>query len=195
MMMSNRRANWLWTVALLVAIALTGCSPNPPTPLPDLGAVAPASPAPRAPVILTPTNAPYTGPCAVINGRADLRCTPGAHNPAVTESTLDTTICKPGWTKTVRPPSSYTTKLKDEQKVRYGLGSVPNAELEEDHLIPLSLGGAVADPRNLWPEPRSGPRGAQAKNNMANDLHRAVCTRAIRLPDARAAMLQDWTHP
>jgi hypothetical protein len=130
-----------------------------------------------------------------VDGRADLRCTPGAHNPDVTEQTLDTTICKPNWTKTVRPPSAYTTNLKNQQKARYGLGTVPNAELEEDHLIPLSLGGSPADPRNLWPEPRSGPRGAQAKNNMANDLHRAVCTRAIRLPDARAAMMQNWTHP
>jgi len=207
-MMSNRRANWVWTCALVLAIS--GCSPNPATPLPDLSTVtAPASPTVAAP---SPTPAPstpapgpapasgaalgpYTGPCTIVDGRADLRCTPGAHNPDVTEQTLDTTICKPGWTATVRPPSSYTTALKNDQKIRYGLGEMSNTVIEEDHLIPLSLGGAVADPRNLWPEPRNGPRGAQVKNNMANDLHRAVCTRAIRLPDARAAMLQNWTHP
>jgi hypothetical protein len=38
--------------------------------------------------------------------------TPGATNPDVTQDTISTTICVPGWTKTVRPPISYTNPLK-----------------------------------------------------------------------------------
>jgi hypothetical protein len=30
----------------------------------------------------------------------------------VTQATISTTICKSGWTKTIRPPTSYTNALK-----------------------------------------------------------------------------------
>jgi hypothetical protein len=33
--------------------------------------------------------------------------TPGATNPKVTQANIKRTICKAGWTKTIRPPSSY----------------------------------------------------------------------------------------
>jgi hypothetical protein len=33
-------------------------------------------------------------------------------NPAVTQETIATTICVPGWTKTVRPSARYTAAIK-----------------------------------------------------------------------------------
>ena len=36
-------------------------------------------------------------------------------NPAVTQSTIDQTICVSGWTATVRPPESNTESLKRKQ--------------------------------------------------------------------------------
>lgn len=38
----------------------------------------------------------------------DPQLTPGVTNPDVTQATIDKTICVPGWTKTIRPPASYT---------------------------------------------------------------------------------------
>jgi hypothetical protein len=33
---------------------------------------------------------------------------PGVINPNVTQSNIAQTICRPGWTATVRPPEAYT---------------------------------------------------------------------------------------
>jgi hypothetical protein len=46
--------------------------------------------------------------------------TPGAVDPRVTQSNIEETICVRGWTRTVRPPESYTEPLKREQINRYG---------------------------------------------------------------------------
>jgi hypothetical protein len=46
--------------------------------------------------------------------------TPGATNPDVTQSNIKKTICKPHWTKTIRPRSSYTNSLKRQQIAAYG---------------------------------------------------------------------------
>jgi hypothetical protein len=75
-------------------------------------------------------------------------------NPDVTQSTIAKTICVALWTKPVRPPASYTNALKVQQMKQYNeTGSVKN--YEEDHLIPLELGAAPRNPKNLWPEPHS----------------------------------------
>ena len=86
----------------------------------------------------------------------DRRCTPGAVNPAVTQATIATTICRAGWTASVRPPERVTEPEKLASLRAYG-ESGPSG-YEYDHLVPLELGGAVNDPRNLWPEPDYGTR-------------------------------------
>lgn len=79
--------------------------------------------------------------------------TPGALNPAVTQATILKTICVSGWTTTVRPSSSYTTRLKRTQLAAYGYHDRSLADYEEDHLVSLELGGSPASTKNLWPEP------------------------------------------
>jgi hypothetical protein len=81
--------------------------------------------------------------------------TPGALNPEVTQATIGTTICVRGWTQTVRPPQAYTHALKRQQIREFGYADRHLSAYEEDHLVPLGLGGAPYDPRNLWPEPRT----------------------------------------
>ena len=75
--------------------------------------------------------------CTILSGTADSSCTPGATNPDVTQDTIDSTICVPGWTAKVRPPASYTTALKNRQKAGYGEADLPNSALEEDHVRPV----------------------------------------------------------
>jgi hypothetical protein len=41
--------------------------------------------------------------------------TPGVRYSAVTQKTLFKTVCRVGWTKTIRPPASYTNALKKTQ--------------------------------------------------------------------------------
>jgi hypothetical protein len=53
------------------------------------------------------------------------------------------TICKSGWTKTIRPPVSYTNALKIQQMVLHEETGSP-FDYEEDHFIPLELGGSPA---------------------------------------------------
>jgi hypothetical protein len=116
--------------------------------------------------------------------------TPGALNPDVTPKTIQQTICSRGWTKTVRPPTSFTSALKLVQMRRYGFLGGP-ADYQEDHFISLELGGAPNDPKNLWPERR--PR-ADHVDTIENDLNAQVCSGQISLAEGqrREAELK-WT--
>ncbi|NJC73466.1 hypothetical protein HC031_27625 [Planosporangium thailandense] len=143
---------------------------------------------------------PAATACAIAHGTADAACTPGALNPSVTQETIHSTICVTGWTATIRPPASYTTALKNRQKIPYGEADIPNSELEEDHLIPLELGGAPRDPDNLWPEPRTSAgttdsgEAAEDKDREETALKVQVCRGDITLDEAQQQILADWTH-
>lgn len=115
-------------------------------------------------------------------------CTPGVVNPDVTPATLATTICKTGWTSTVRPPTSVTDRIKRDTKVAYGLPADTRGEL--DHLISLELGGAPADPRNLWVQPGPIPN---PKDAVENKLRAAVCAGRVDLGSAQRAIATNWT--
>jgi hypothetical protein len=113
--------------------------------------------------------------------RADWQLTPGALNPQVTQANIGQTVCHAGWTRTVRPPVSYTNDVKTKGLVEYHLRGPPSA-FQEDHLISLELGGDPTDPRNLWPEPY--PRAA-AVDQIENQLNRRVCTGLLTLAQAQ----------
>jgi hypothetical protein len=112
---------------------------------------------------------------------ADPVRTPGVLNAQVTQATIDTTICRRGWTRTIRPPVDLTNALKRKQMVEYGERGPPSA-FQEDHLISLELGGDPTDPRNLWPEPY--PRAAEV-DQIENELNAQVCAGSLTLADAQ----------
>lgn len=123
--------------------------------------------------------------------------TPGVANPAVTQSNIHSTICVPGWTKTIRPPASYTSALKRQQladPVR-GYRDQDPRHYELDHLISLELGGHPTDERNLWPELWDGPWGAHVKDRVENRLKVEVCAGRISLADAQMAIRMDFRKP
>ena len=115
--------------------------------------------------------------------RASWTLTPGVVNPAVTQATIHSTVCRKGWTKTVRPPTSYTNDLKRTQLHARGLRGPPSV-YQEDHLISLELGGNPTDPRNLWPEPY--PRAAVV-DRIENDLNARLCSGELTLDQAQRA--------
>jgi hypothetical protein len=118
----------------------------------------------------------------------DPRCTPGALNPAVTQQTIDQTICVSGWTKTVRPSESVTEPEKLASMAAYGDAGAAH-DYEYDHLVSLELGGARNDSRNLWPEPGASPN---PKDSVENALHRLVCDGQLSLASAQRIIATDW---
>lgn len=126
--------------------------------------------------------------------RPDAGCTPGALNPAVTQATLNTTICRGGWTSTVRPAERITRPEKLASMSSYGDGSLTSA-FEYDHVVPLELGGAVNDPRNLWPEPGYSVRSGfylNPKDRLERVLNRLVCSGGMSLAQAQRKIATDW---
>ena len=139
------------------------------------------------------------GPCAIrsaANGQAlpDPSCTPGVAAARVTQDSIGQTICKAGYTATIRPAASITNPLKQETAAAYGLAYQPSVQ-EYDHLIPLELGGAN-DVRNLWTEPPSSPSQTtvnNAKDAVENQLRTLVCAGRVALVDAQRRIATDWT--
>jgi hypothetical protein len=135
---------------------------------------------------------PAPGSCHAIGSglysEPDPRCTPGALNPDVTARTLDQTICRSGWTTTVRPSESITEREKSASLAAYGDGTSKRG-YEYDHLVSLELGGATNDARNLWPEPGASPN---PKDAVENALHRLVCDGTMRLAQAQHIIATGW---
>jgi hypothetical protein len=117
----------------------------------------------------------------------DPRCTPGSIDPAVTQAGIRSTICKKGWTATVRPPESQTERFKYD--VAYPAYRTPRSERTElDHLVPLELGGSN-DATNLWPE---YPPTPNPKDKVEGALNAAVCDGRVSLSAAQKAIAADW---
>lgn len=127
-------------------------------------------------VYLNPHDSSSRGPY-----RADFARTPGVVNPDVTQANIASTVCKHGWTRTIRPPTDYTNALKLKQMRAYGVGGSPH-DYQEDHLISLELGGHPTDARNLWPEPY--PRAAEV-DSIENELNAKVCAGDLSLDEAQ----------
>lgn len=129
----------------------------------------------------------------------DVKLTPGAANPLVTQATLGSTICatsvpgKPTWIHNQRPPASYTTKLKIQQLATTYKGSDQNPkDFEEDHLVSIENGGHPRDPKNLWPQHWSDPWGAKKKDRLENAIHRKICSGELTLKQGQDALAHDW---
>jgi hypothetical protein len=131
--------------------------------------------------------------CSTRGPLPDSTCTPGELNPQVNQSNIQQTICTPGFTRTIRPPVSFTDPLKLEQMRSYQL-TQPASAYELDHLISLELGGNPTSPKNLWPEAYAPTPGAHEKDRVENYLHKQVCAGAMSLADAQAKITGDWTQ-
>jgi hypothetical protein len=167
--------------------------------------------APGAAARIAPSGLPYSsasasvvqrqpppGACRPAGGglyeRPDMRCTPGAVNPAVTQASIYETICRSGWTSSVRPRVAITEPEKLASMGAYGAGGRASS-YEYDHLVPLELGGAVNDARNLWPEPDYASSFGFYKNpkdRLENALHRLVCDGILPLSQAQRLIASNW---
>jgi hypothetical protein len=188
------------TIIAVVGVALAGCGssstniPSPTTTPPVTQAPASAA-LPLAPedgnivaaVAAIPAGSCHARHVNISDAQAwepDPACTPGATDGGLPMAQL----CPIAHTKQIRPPASYTNALKRAQMQAYGDTGSPTA-FEEDHLVPLALGGAPRDPQNLWPQPHSSPN---EKDTVEGAAHDAVCSGRIALPAAQHRIATDW---
>ena len=172
-----------------IGTTVLGTPTTAPTPN-DSTAPAAATPAPTTAAPVAP--APTTPAPAQSGDLPDSSRTPGATNPSVTQANIHSTICTAGWTATVRPPESYTEDLKRQQlDGGYAVnGDTSLGDYEEDHLIPLELGGSPTSDQNLWPEAHPS---SYTKDGVENTLNRAVCDGRVTLAAAQQAITSNWT--
>jgi len=110
-------------------------------------------------------------------------------NPAVTQESAQETICVVGWTRSIRPPSAYTRRVKQELLRQLDLPAESAPQYELDHRIPLSLGGAPFERANLELQPWDE---APEKDRKEACLSRAVCAGRLTLTAARERIWRDW---
>jgi len=179
--MQNRKSPVAFFIAVLVVLAIAWIIR---TQFQSPGAKSPAS---------SETAKAHVGPADIY---PDPARTPGAINPQITQENIRETICNPRWsTKSIRPEESYTHRLKVEQIGEYGYSDSRLKDYEEDHFIPLELGGNPTDPKNLWPEPFEtsiADGGAHAKDKVENYLHAEVCSSSLTLEQAQREISTDW---
>lgn len=108
----------------------------------------------------------------------------------MTQANIHSTICRDGYTERVRPAESVTEPEKRASLAAYG-DTAPLHDFEYDHLIPLELGGAPNDPRNLWPEPGTSPN---PKDDVEARLRHEVCEGRMSLARAQRAIAANWVQ-
>jgi len=170
-------------LVLGVAItALTGCAGTP-----QGGAPVPTRPAHQ---VAAAVAASPPGSCHYRGGLPDPVCTPGGDpDPRVSQATIRTTICVPGWSASVRPPVSVTEPIKRERMRAYGVNA-PLSTVELDHALPVSLGG-LTTVQNLWPQSWDGPEGAHVKDRLELRVRYLVCQGKLPLAQAQHAITTD----
>jgi len=128
------------------------------------------------------------------SGLPNVKLTPGAINPAVTQANIRSTICVVGWTATVRPPVNYTNQLKYNQlHSGYNLdGDLNMKDYEEDHIVPLEVGGNPSSPLNLFPEPHNIKYSSYVKDQLENQIHLLVCSGKLSLNAGQEIFLTNW---
>ena len=116
----------------------------------------------------------------------------GALLADVTQASISTTICTPGWTATVRPSTSYTQGVKSKLLKEAGMDPDRAVDYELDHFVPLALGGHPRSLDNLWLQRWDGEWNARVKDRLERRLQVMVCEGRLTLRAAQAAVERNW---
>ncbi len=114
-------------------------------------------------------------------------------NHDVSQQTLGETVCLSGYTKTVRPSTTYTNGIKKRLLLEKGLDyEAEKDNYELDHIIPLALGGHPRNVTNLTLQLWDGHAGAKRKDRLEVKLQCLVCSGDVPLAVAQDAIWTDW---
>jgi 5-methylcytosine-specific restriction endonuclease McrA len=118
----------------------------------------------------------------------DQSLTPGARFDVDTP-----TVCKPGYSKTVRDvPESEKKAVYNSYSVQPHQGYCDCPEgCEVDHLISLEIGGSN-EQTNLWPQPYCGDWNAHMKDRLENYLHKQMCDGTMTMSDVQQQISTNW---
>ena len=128
---------------------------------------------------------------------ADLPCIQTRHgcialNPDVTAENLASTICRSGYTRSIRPSSSYTQAIKRKLLHDAGQSESLQRDYELDHIVPLALGGHPRKLSNLALQRWDGEDGATRKDLLEVRLQHLVCHGQLGLHAAQVCIAEDW---
>ena len=128
-----------------------------------------------------------------------------ALNSAVTSENIAETICVRGYTKTIRPPVTYTNRIKRKLMKDLGIPWSDASLFELDHLVPLTIGGNPRSLDNLrlqaWEPPPItlsdnstwiGDDSAKVKDKLEVRLNRLVCDGEMELLEAQKCIYFNW---
>ena len=118
------------TLLAIAALMLASCASTPP-PV-DI---------PTPPLASQPHDASTPDSDPARERRSPFVEPPGVIFSEVTQMTITSTICVPGWTATVRPSTSFTQGVKKKMLQQAGKDPSEALRYELDHFVPLALGG------------------------------------------------------
>jgi hypothetical protein len=113
----------------------------------------------------------------------------GMVDPRVTQNNIQTTICRRGWTRTVRPSREVTGVIKRNLMADM---RVSPRDYELHHIVPLDLGGAPLDLRNVMLQPWVGACNAHMKDDLERQLSIMVWASDLTLKGAHREIATDW---
>jgi hypothetical protein len=116
----------------------------------------------------------------------------GAFNPDVRQETSGQTICVPGYTKTVQPPTYFTDGVRQMLLKRAGRDRAEAFEYKLDYIVPVALGGHPRNLENFELRRRYGARSTKLKNGIEAKLRCLVCSGEVTLADAQREVSTDW---
>lgn len=122
-----------------------------------------------------------------------MSCTPGAVRDDIDPDHLEWTVCKPGWSDSVRPPTVETNRMKTAAMRAYGVPEELRPVTELDHKVPESLGGA-SHALNVWPQVSDKPGKGfhNTKDEVESRVHSWVCQHRGRWADTVRAFATNW---
>ena len=110
-------------------------------------------------------------------------------NPDVRPDTIQQTICRPGYSATVRPSVSYTNPIKFRMMDREGLPREGAKDWALDHRLAIGLGGHPRQLDNLQLLTRS-ENGR--KSRIEAKMICYVCKGVMPLDQAQVEVWEDW---
>lgn len=137
------------------------------------------------------TRAGIVEPVAIADVLPDPATVPGAVDPTITQANIATTICDSSFVAARTPPPSWKATATRRLAVRIYPGERPE-NYQLDQLVPISLGGAATDARNLWLQSWAGNGSAGRKDALETVLNRMVCAGQIPLASAQQAIARNW---
>lgn len=114
--------------------------------------------------------------------------------PGMVATTDVADVCsRDGGSYSVRHRLSQNPETKREVLAKYGLSMSDARQVEDDHNIPLCLGGSD-DVANRWPQPRDGEWTSDQKDELEAFACREVCHGRTTLAAAQGWFLApaDW---